>query len=67
MVWQRRCILVLNDEDIALMVGIFENKQRLPIEVIKKCYIEFRRNAHHRKESYYESKKVLIILKNSKK
>ncbi len=40
---QRRCILVLNDEDIALMVGIFENKQRLPIEVIKKCYIEFRR------------------------
>lgn len=40
---QRRCILVLTDVDIAMMVDIFENKQRLPIEVIKKCYIEFRR------------------------
>ncbi len=40
---QRRCILVLTDEDIALMVSLYENKQRLPIEVIKKSYLAFTR------------------------
>jgi hypothetical protein len=39
---QRRCLISLTDEDIALMIDIFENKQqRHPIEVIKKKYVEF--------------------------
>ena len=38
---QRRCIIALTDEDIALMVSVFESKQRLPLEVIKKKYVEF--------------------------
>ena len=41
---QRRCIIILTDEDIKMMVDIFETKQRLPIEVIKKKYIEFVRS-----------------------
>lgn len=40
---QRRCIIVLTDEDIELMVNVFESKQRSPIEVLKKKYIEFTR------------------------
>ncbi len=40
---QRKCILIINDEDIKLMCNVFENKQRLPIEVIKKKYVEFTR------------------------
>lgn len=40
---QRRCIITLTDEDIALMVNIFESKQRSPIDVLKKKYVEFRR------------------------
>jgi len=40
---QRRCIITLTDEDISLMVNIFEGKQRLPIDVLKKKYLEFRR------------------------
>jgi len=40
---QRKCILILDDEDIKLMCSVFENKQRLPIEVIKKKYVEFSR------------------------
>lgn len=38
---QRKCILVLDDNDLHTMVDIFENKQRLPYEVIKKKYSEF--------------------------
>lgn len=38
---QRRCIIALTDQDIEMMVSVFESKQRLPIEVIKKKYIEF--------------------------
>jgi hypothetical protein len=41
---QRRCILVLNDEDLKMMCYLFESKQRLPIDVIKKKYIEFTRD-----------------------
>ena len=41
---QRRCIIVLNDEDLRLMVEVFESKQRDPVEVIKKRYVEFRRD-----------------------
>lgn len=38
---QRRCIITLTDEDLKMMVDLFEGKQRYPIEVIKKKYIEF--------------------------
>lgn len=41
---QRRCIIVLTDADLELMVTVFESKQRLPIEVLKKSYIEFARS-----------------------
>lgn len=40
---QRKCILILDDSDIKLMTQVFESKQRDPIEVIKKKYIEFTR------------------------
>jgi len=38
---QRTCILALTDQDLELMVTVYESKQRLPIEVIKKKYVEF--------------------------
>ncbi len=38
---QRRCILILDDSDIKMMVQVFNSKQRLPVEVIKKKFIEF--------------------------
>lgn len=38
---QRKCILILTDEDLKLMVSIYENKQRAPYEVLKKLYVEF--------------------------
>jgi len=41
---QRRCILILDDNDIKLMAQVFISKQRNPIEVIKKKYIEFIRS-----------------------
>ncbi|MCG8377765.1 MAG: hypothetical protein MI702_14905 [Chlorobiales bacterium] len=40
---QRKCILILDDSDIQLMTQVFISKQRNPIEVIKKKYIEFTR------------------------
>lgn len=40
---QRRCIITLTDIDLELMVSVFESRQRSPIEVLKKKYIEFRR------------------------
>jgi hypothetical protein len=39
----RKCILILDDSDLKLMTSVFESKQRNPIEVIKKKYIEFTR------------------------
>jgi hypothetical protein len=41
---QRRCILILTDEDIKLIGQLYESKQRLPIEVLKKKYVEFSRD-----------------------
>lgn len=38
---QRRCILILDDSDLKMMAQVFESKQRNPIEVLKKKYIEF--------------------------
>ena len=40
---QRRCIICLTDADLELMVEVFDSKQRQPIEVVKKRYIEFKR------------------------
>lgn len=40
---QRKCILVLTDDDLKLMVSVYENKQRAPYEVLKKLYVEFTR------------------------
>ena len=40
---QRRCILILDDSDLKSMTQVFESKQRNPIEVLKKKYIEFTR------------------------
>lgn len=40
---QRRCILILDDSDAAMMCQLYESKQRLPIDVIKKKYVEFTR------------------------
>lgn len=41
---QRRCIIALTDEDLKMMISVYESKQRHPIEVIKKKYLEFRRS-----------------------
>ncbi len=40
---QRKCILVLTDQDLEIMVNVFESKQRLPIEILNKLYAEFMR------------------------
>jgi len=40
---QRKCIIVISDKDVELMVSIFEDKQRQPIEVIKRTYLRFSR------------------------
>ena len=41
---QRRCLISITDDDLELMVDIFENhQQRHPIDVIKKKYVEFMR------------------------
>ncbi|WP_319503177.1 GxxExxY protein [uncultured Draconibacterium sp.] len=39
----RKCIIILDDNDIKSMVQVFDSKQRFPIEIIKKKYIEFTR------------------------
>lgn len=41
---QRRCILVLSDADLEMMCEVYESKQRLPYEILKKKYIEFIRS-----------------------
>jgi hypothetical protein len=40
---QRKCILILDDEDLRMMCQLYETKQRLPIDVIKMKYLEFTR------------------------
>ena len=40
---QRRCIIALTDADLELMVNVYDSKQRLPIEVVKRKYIYFTR------------------------
>lgn len=41
---QRKCILVMSDEDLQLMVDLYDNKQRKPYEVLKKLLVEFHRS-----------------------
>ena len=41
---QRKCIIAITDEDLKMMVDVYESKQRAPIEVLKKKYVEFRRS-----------------------
>lgn len=41
---QRRCILILHDEDLKLMCQLYESGQRRPLDLIKKRYIEFTRD-----------------------
>jgi hypothetical protein len=40
---QRRCIIALTDADLEMMVEVFDSKQRAPIDVLKRKYVEFRR------------------------
>lgn len=40
---QRKCIVVIDDRDLKLMCDLYENKQRDPIDVIRKKYVEFTR------------------------
>lgn len=40
---QRKCILIMDDSDLELMVNVYESKQRDPIEVINRKYIDFTR------------------------
>jgi hypothetical protein len=40
---QRRAIIALTDDDIEQMVEVFESKQREPLDILKKKYVEYRR------------------------
>ena len=37
---QRVCIIVLTDDDLKEMVGMYDDKQRFPYEYLKKKYID---------------------------
>ena len=39
-----KCILCITDEDLKLMVDVYETKQRDPMEIINKKYVEFIRS-----------------------
>lgn len=40
---QRKCIIALTDADIELMVELFDSRQRDPIDVLKRGFVEFKR------------------------
>lgn len=40
---QRKAIVSLTDMDVEQMVEVFESKQRAPLDVLKKKYVQFRR------------------------
>ncbi len=40
---KRRCVIALTDADMEFMVTLFESRQREPLDVLKKKYVEFRR------------------------
>jgi hypothetical protein len=41
---QRRAIIVLTDADLETMVTVFESRQRLPLEVVNRAYVDFIRS-----------------------
>ena len=41
---QRKCILILTDEDLSFMCEVYESKNRNPIDIIKSKYVEFTRS-----------------------
>jgi hypothetical protein len=41
---QRRCIIAVTDQDLELLTTLFESKQREPIDVLNKKYVEFVRS-----------------------
>ena len=40
---QRKAIITITDMDVEQMVEVFETKQRAPLDILKKKYVEFRR------------------------
>ena len=40
---QRKAIVSITDMDVNQMVEVFESKQRVPLDILKKKYVEFRR------------------------
>ncbi|WP_407193464.1 hypothetical protein [Bradyrhizobium sp. STM 3566] len=40
---QRRCIIPITDEDLSVMVDLFEEKRRPPLDVLKRSYLTFKR------------------------
>ena len=40
---QRKAIITITDIDVEQMVEVFESKQRAPLDILKKKYVEFRR------------------------
>ena len=40
---QRKCIIQITDQDVIQMGDVFESKQRMPIEVLQKRFVEFMR------------------------
>ncbi len=40
---QRRAVVTLTDTDLEMMVNLYESKQRKPLDVLKKKYVEYRR------------------------
>ena len=41
---QRKAIITVTDLDVEQMVEVFESKQRAPLDVLKKKYVQFRRS-----------------------
>lgn len=40
---QRKAVITLTDIDVEQMVEVFESKQRAPLDILKKKYVDFRR------------------------
>jgi len=40
---KRVCLLPITDEDLRVMVDVFETKQRNPLDVLKRAYVKFQR------------------------
>jgi hypothetical protein len=41
---QRKAIISITDADVEQMVEVFDSRQRLPLDIVKKKYVEFRRS-----------------------